>query len=36
MKAREMGLAGRKYLEENFSREKVAEQLVGLFEEMAS
>ena len=34
-KAREMGLSGRKYLEENFSREKVGEQLVNLLEEMS-
>ena len=34
LKARRMGSAGRKYLEENFSREKVAEKLVKLLEEM--
>ena len=34
IKAREMGLRGRKYLEENFSREKVSNQLVNLLEEM--
>jgi glycosyltransferase involved in cell wall biosynthesis len=34
-KAREMGLNGRKYLEENFSRDKVAEQLIQLLEEMS-
>ncbi|MDD2922161.1 MAG: glycosyltransferase family 4 protein, partial [Anaerolineales bacterium] len=32
IKAREMGLKGRKYLEENFSRKKVAEQLMSLLE----
>jgi glycosyltransferase involved in cell wall biosynthesis len=34
IRAREMGLKGRKYLEEHFSREKVAENLVNLLEEM--
>jgi len=34
MLAREMGLRGRRYLEDNFSREKIAEQLVTLLEEM--
>jgi glycosyltransferase involved in cell wall biosynthesis len=34
VKSREMGLQGRKYLEENFSREKVAEDLVNLLEKM--
>jgi hypothetical protein len=29
-----MGLKGRKYLEENFSRERVAEQLVALLENL--
>jgi glycosyltransferase involved in cell wall biosynthesis len=33
--AREMGWKGRKYLEENFSRERIAEQLVSLLEQMA-
>ena len=31
-KARQMGMNGRKYLEQNFSREKVAEQLIKLIE----
>jgi glycosyltransferase involved in cell wall biosynthesis len=35
MDARQMGMRGRKYLEENFSREKMAEKLVGLLEEMS-
>ncbi len=35
-KAREMGLKGRKYLEENFSRDKIAGQLVSLLEEMVA
>jgi glycosyltransferase involved in cell wall biosynthesis len=34
LKAREMGLKGRKYLEENFSRDKVADQLMSLLDEM--
>jgi glycosyltransferase involved in cell wall biosynthesis len=34
IKAREMGLMGRRYLEENFSREKVADQLMKLLDEM--
>ncbi len=34
IKARKMGLAGRKYLEEHFSREKVADQLMNLLDEM--
>ena len=33
-KSREMGLNGRKYLEENFSREAIGEKLVELLEEM--
>jgi len=33
-KSREMGLNGRKYLEEHFSRETIGEKLVGLLEEM--
>ncbi|MGB7874437.1 MAG: glycosyltransferase, partial [Anaerolineales bacterium] len=33
-KARRMGLAGRNYLEENFSRVVIGEKLVGLLEEM--
>ena len=33
-KAREMGLNGRKYLEQNFSREVIGEKLVALQEEM--
>jgi len=33
-KAREMGLNGRKYLEQNFSREVIGEKLVALLEEM--
>jgi glycosyltransferase involved in cell wall biosynthesis len=32
--SRQMGLKGRKYLEENFSREKVAEKLIRVFEEL--
>jgi glycosyltransferase involved in cell wall biosynthesis len=32
--SREMGLKGRKYLEENFSREQMAEKLLALLEEM--
>jgi glycosyltransferase involved in cell wall biosynthesis len=36
VRAREMGLRGRKYLEEHFSREKVAEQLVNLLEKMVT
>ena len=35
IQAREMGLKGRKYLEENFSREKVVDQLLSLLEDMA-
>jgi glycosyltransferase involved in cell wall biosynthesis len=34
IKARQMGLNGRTYLEEHFSREKVAAQLISLLEEM--
>ncbi len=34
IKAREMGLKGRKYLEENFSREKVADQLMSLLDNL--
>ncbi len=34
--SRRMGLNGRKYLEANFSREKVAEKLVQIFEELSS
>jgi len=33
-KARQMGMAGRKYLEEHFSRSAVAEKLAGILEEM--
>ena len=33
-KSREMGLNGRKYLEQNFSREAIGEKLVELLEEM--
>jgi glycosyltransferase involved in cell wall biosynthesis len=33
-RSRQMGLAGRRYLEEHFSRSAVAEKLVGLMEEM--
>ena len=33
-KSREMGMNGRKYLEQNFSREAIAEKLVELLEEM--
>jgi glycosyltransferase involved in cell wall biosynthesis len=36
IKARQMGMSGRKYLEDNFSREKVAGQLMSLLEEMNS
>lgn len=36
MKAHAMGLKGRKYLEDNFNREKVAGQLVILLEEMSN
>jgi len=32
--SREMGLAGRRYLEQNFSREKMADKLIALLEEM--
>jgi glycosyltransferase involved in cell wall biosynthesis len=32
--SRELGMRGREYLEENFSREKMAENLLGLLEEM--
>jgi glycosyltransferase involved in cell wall biosynthesis len=34
IKARQMGLNGRRYLEENFSREKVVERLLKLLEEI--
>ena len=34
VKAREMGLNGRRYLEENFSREAIGEKLIELLEEM--
>lgn len=34
MNVRQMGLRGRKYLVENFSREKMAEKLISLLEEM--
>jgi glycosyltransferase involved in cell wall biosynthesis len=34
--SRRMGLNGRKYLEANFGREKVAEKLVRIFEELSS
>ena len=33
-RSRKMGMAGRKYLEEYFSRERIAEKLVGLLEDM--
>ena len=33
-RSRKMGMAGRKYLEEHFSRERIAEKLVGLLEDM--
>ncbi len=33
-RSRQMGLNGRKYLEQNFSREKVVEQLIKLMEDM--
>jgi glycosyltransferase involved in cell wall biosynthesis len=36
MKSRELGLNGRKYLEENFSREIIAEKLITLFDELTS
>jgi glycosyltransferase involved in cell wall biosynthesis len=32
--ARQMGLQGRRYLEENFSRQKMAEKLLKMVEEM--
>jgi glycosyltransferase involved in cell wall biosynthesis len=35
-KARRMGLKGRKYLEEHFSREKMAEKLASILEELAA
>jgi len=35
-RARAMGLQGRKYLEENFSREKIANQLIDLLEEVCN
>lgn len=35
IKSRAMGSNGRKYLEENFSREKTAAKLIGILEEMA-
>lgn len=34
IRAREMGMRGRKYLEENFSREKIADQLARLLESL--
>jgi glycosyltransferase involved in cell wall biosynthesis len=34
-RSRKMGLAGRKYLEEHFSRERIAEKFLGLLEDMA-
>ncbi len=34
-KSRRMGLQGRRYLEDNFSREKLAEQLFQVFEELS-
>lgn len=34
-KARQMGMDGRKYLEENFSRSVIGEKLLGLLEELA-
>jgi glycosyltransferase involved in cell wall biosynthesis len=33
-KSQEMGMNGRKYLEENFSREGIAEKLIILFDEL--
>ena len=33
-KSRQMGLSGRKYLEDNFSREVIGEKLVDLLEEI--
>ena len=33
-KSRQMGLAGRKYIEEHFSRAVIGEKLVGLLEEI--
>ena len=33
-RSRKMGMAGRKYLEEHFSRERIAEKLVGLLEDL--
>ncbi len=33
-KSRAMGMNGRRYLEENFSREKIAKRLIGLFEDL--
>ncbi len=36
IKAHEMGMNGRKYLEKNFDREKIAGQLVSLLEEMSA
>ena len=33
-KSREMGMNGRKYLEQNFSREAIGKKLVALLEEM--
>jgi len=36
IKARQMGLNGREYLEEHFSREKAAGQLISLLEEMSA
>ena len=35
-KVRTMGMNGRKYLEENFSREKIAEKLMNLIEQLIS
>jgi glycosyltransferase involved in cell wall biosynthesis len=35
VKAREMGLAGRKYLEENFSRAAISEELLRLLDELS-
>jgi glycosyltransferase involved in cell wall biosynthesis len=35
IEARKMGLKGRKYLEDNFSREKVADQLMNVLERMS-
>jgi hypothetical protein len=36
VRAREIGLKGRKYLEENFSRAALVEKLAGILEEIVS